>query len=88
LTGNQQADQMQIDEFYESISPNLDEAVNLWPQILQQSSIRPIAKSPASQQLNDIMTQDGVLPALRGEKSAEDALKTADANAEDAIASL
>lgn len=88
LTGNQQADQMQIDEFYESIAPNLDEAVNLWPQILQQSSIRPIAKSPASQQLNDIMTQDGVLPALRGEKSAEDALKTADANAEDAIASL
>lgn len=88
LTANKEADQMQIAEFYESIAPNLDEAVNLWPQILEQSSIRPIAKSPASQQLNDIMLQDGVLPALRGEKSAEDALGTADANAEDAIASL
>jgi multiple sugar transport system substrate-binding protein len=88
LTANKQADQMQIDEFYESIAPNLDEAIHLWPQILEQSSIRPIAKSPASQQLSDIMQQDGVMPALRGEKSAEDALKTADANAEDAIASL
>src|SRR5215211_5470337 len=88
LTGNAQADQMQIDEFYEPIAPNLDEAVNLWPQILQQSSIRPIAKSPASQQLDDVMRQDGVMPALRKEKSPEDALKTADQNAQDAIDSL
>ena len=88
LTGNLQADQMQIDEFYESLSPNLDEAVKLWPQILQQSSIRPIAKSPASQQLDDVMRQDGVMPTLRKEKSPEDALKTADQNAQDAIDSL
>jgi len=88
LTGNLQADQMQIDEFYESISPNVDEAVNLWPTILQSSSIRPIAKSPASQQLDDIMRQDGVMPALRKDSSPEDALKTADQNAQDAIDSL
>jgi hypothetical protein len=66
----------------------VDEAVNLWPRILQQSSIRPIAKSPASQQLDDIMRQDGVMPALRKDESPEDALKTADQNAQDAIDSL
>jgi multiple sugar transport system substrate-binding protein len=88
LTGNSQADQMQIDEFYEPIAPPFDEAVKFWPQILQQSKIRPIAKSPASQQLDDIMRQDGVMPALRKEKSSENALKTANQNAQDAIDSL
>jgi multiple sugar transport system substrate-binding protein len=88
LTANKEADQMQIDEFYESIAPQLDEAVNLWPQILEQSFIRPAAKSPAGNEISDILSQDGVLPALRGEKSAEDALKDADSNAQDAIDSL
>lgn len=88
LTGNREADQMQIDEFYTAIAPQFDEAVKLWPQILDQSFIRAAAKSPAGNEISDILSQDGVLPALRGEKSPEESLKTADANAQDAVDSL
>ena len=88
LTANREADQMQIDELYESIGANFDEAVKLWPQILDQSKSRAITKSPAAAQLDDILTNDGVKPALSKAKSPQDALDAANANAQDAIDSL
>ncbi len=88
LTASREADQMQITEFYQPLGAQFDQAVQLWPQILEQSFIRPISKSPAGNQLSDIMLQDGVLPALRGERSAEDALNNADEEAEAAVDSL
>lgn len=88
LTANRVADQMQITEFYESIAPQFDAAVKLWPQILDQSQIRPISKSPASAQIDDLLQNDGVKPALSKAKSAKDALDTANSEAQDAIKSL
>jgi multiple sugar transport system substrate-binding protein len=88
ITAIRDVDQMQINEVYEPLGGPFDAAVQLWPTILEQSFIRPVSKSPAGNQLNDVMLQDGVLPALRGEKSAEDALKTADEEAQAAIDSL
>lgn len=88
ITAIRDVDQMQIDEMYEPLGDQFDAAVQLWPQILEQSFVRPISKSPAGNQLNDILLQDGVLPALRGERSPEDALNRADEEAQAAIDSL
>jgi multiple sugar transport system substrate-binding protein len=88
VTAIRDVDQMQIDEFYEPLGGPFDSAIQLWPQILEQSFIRPISKSPAGNQLNDVMLQDGVLPALRGERSPEDALNNANEEAQAAIESL
>ena len=85
LTGSKTADQAQIDQVYEPIDPKFDNAVKLFPQILSASPTREIAGSPVGKQLDDIMQQDGVLPALRGEKPAAEALETANQNAQDAI---
>lgn len=88
LTGNTVADQRQIDELYKSLGGPFDEAVQLFPQLLQQSFSLPVAKSPAGAQINDVLDTDGVKPALRGEQPAADALETAQQGAEDAIDSL
>jgi len=88
LTANRLANQMQIDEFYESIAPQFDAAVKLWPQILEQSQNRPISKSPAAAQLDDLLLNDGIKPALSKSKSAKDALDSANSEAQDAIDSL
>jgi multiple sugar transport system substrate-binding protein len=85
LTGSISADQMQIDEFYEPIAGPFDEAVALWPDILKQSFVIPVSKSPVSSQLLDIMQQDGINPALQGDQSPEDSLKDANQAAQDAI---
>jgi multiple sugar transport system substrate-binding protein len=87
LTGHIEADQMQIEEFYEPIAPQFDEAVRLWPQILEQSFIIPVSQTPVSSQLLDIMQQDGVMPALRGEKSPEQAMNDANQEAQEALES-
>ncbi|MDQ3466791.1 MAG: extracellular solute-binding protein, partial [Chloroflexota bacterium] len=88
LTANRTADQLQIDQVYEPISPQFDAAVNLFPQLIEASPNRPVSKSPVGGQLQDVLTQDGVLPALRGELSAEDALNQANDAAQDAIDSF
>jgi multiple sugar transport system substrate-binding protein len=88
LTAIPEANQMQIDEFYQPLGGALDAAVQLFPQILEQSFIRPVSKSPAGKQLQDILKQDGIMPALRGERSPEDALKNADEEAQSAIDAL
>ncbi len=85
LTGSKTADQAQIDQVYEPIDPKFDNAVKLFPQVLAASPTREIASSPVGKQLDDIMQQNGVLPALRGEKPPAESLETADQNAQDAI---
>jgi len=88
LTANPTADQLQIDEFYTTLGNQFDTAVQLWPQILQQSFIRPISKSPVGAQLDDAMQQQGVLPALRKESDPSDALSNANSEAQAAIDSM
>lgn len=88
LTGSKTADQLQIEELYEPIAGPFDDAVQLFPEILEQSTNREIGKSPVAGQLDDIMTDEGVEPALRGEMSAQEALEQADQSAQDAIDSF
>jgi multiple sugar transport system substrate-binding protein len=85
LTGNKDADQQQIDQLYEPINDAFDNAVQLFPQLLDASHYRQIAKSTVGGQLDQVMTDEGVVPALNGDKSAEDALKTANDAAQEAI---
>lgn len=84
LTGKPAVDQAQVDQLYEAIAKPFDDAVKLFPTILQTSQIRPISGSPVGAELNDILT-DAVQSALRNEKSAEDALSDANDKAKDAI---
>jgi hypothetical protein len=88
LTGNRVADQMQIQEFYQPLGGPFDAAVKLWPQLLDQSQNKPISRSAASAQIDDILLNDGVKPALSKSKSAKDALDAANSEAQDAIDSL
>ena len=88
LTGSKTADQLQIDTLYEPVAGPFDDAVNLFPQILEQSINREIGKSPVAGQLEDIMADEGVEPALGGEMSAQDALEQANLSAQDAIDSF
>ena len=85
LTGNTEADQRQITELYESLGGPFDEAVQLFPQLLEASFSLPTTESPAGAEVADILHNDAVLPALRGERPAADALADADSNAQDAI---
>jgi multiple sugar transport system substrate-binding protein len=88
LTGSMTADQIQIDEFYEPVAGPFDDAVQLFPQILEQSQNREIGKSPVAGQLEDIMADEGVEPALNGEVDAQEALDQANQSAQDAIDSF
>jgi multiple sugar transport system substrate-binding protein len=85
LTGVPAVDQRQIDELYVPIAPQWDEAVQLFPQILAASSKRPLSPSPYAQQLDQILIQTGVLPALRGERPVQEAMDAAQAEAESAV---
>jgi multiple sugar transport system substrate-binding protein len=85
LTANQTVDQRQIDELYESLGGPFDSAVELFPELLQIGFSLPTTKSIAGAQIADALQNDGVLPALRGEASPEDALADADQAAEDAV---
>ena len=69
LTGSMTADQMQIDEIYEPVAGPFDDAVQLFPQILEQSFNREIGKSPVAGQLSDVMQDEGVEPAFNGDIS-------------------
>jgi ABC-type glycerol-3-phosphate transport system substrate-binding protein len=76
LTANRVADQMQLDEYYEPIAPPFDDAVHLFPQVLETSRNLPTSASPVSKQLNDLM-QSASQKALRGEQSAQEAMDEA-----------
>jgi multiple sugar transport system substrate-binding protein len=88
LTGNRQIDQLLIDEVYEPLDPKFDDAVRLFPELLAQSVNRPVASSPVGGQLQDILQQEGILPALRGETDPQSALAQADLSAQDAVDSF
>jgi multiple sugar transport system substrate-binding protein len=84
LSGKPAVDQAQIDQLYEPIAKPFDDAVKLFPTILQTSQVRPISGSPVGSELNDILT-DAVESALSNEQSAEDAMSDANDKAKDAI---
>lgn len=85
LTGKTAVDQMQIDDLYESVGPAFDDAVQLLPELLESSQSRQIGKSPVAGQLDDLLLNDGLKPALSGSKSPQDALDDANQEAQDAI---
>ena len=85
LTGSKTADQAQIDQVYEAIAPKFDEAIALYPQLLEQSRPRDIYTSPVGNAIDQVLDAEGTKPALRKEKSAEQALQTADQAAQDEV---
>jgi multiple sugar transport system substrate-binding protein len=88
LTGSMTADQLQIAEIYEPIGEIFDATVALLPELLAVSQNREIAKSPVAGQLDDIMQNEGVEPALRGQGTAQEILDSANDSAQDAIDSF
>jgi ABC-type glycerol-3-phosphate transport system substrate-binding protein len=88
FTGKKTADDYQFNELYESVGPAFDEAVALFSEIAGVSEGREISKSPVAGQLQDILRQDGVEPALSGSMPAQDALDQANEAAQDAIDSF
>lgn len=85
LTGDREADRLTNEQVYEPIGTAFDNAVKLFPQILERSVKLPVATSPVSKQLVDTLNDQGVKPALNGDKSARDALDAANRAAQDAI---
>jgi multiple sugar transport system substrate-binding protein len=85
LTGKPAVDQMQIDELYEPVGEAFDAAVELLPQLLEGSRQRELYRSPVGGQLEDIMLEDAIKPAMSGSAEPQDALDTANQNAQDAI---
>ena len=77
LTAHRNGDKLQIDKVYEPIQPKFDDAVKLFPQLLEKSQKIPTSVSPVSKQLNDILKNEGVKPALGGERGAKEALDRA-----------
>lgn len=85
FTGKVSADEYQFNELYEPVGPAFDEAVELFAEIAQVSRNREISRSPVAGQLEDILRQEGLEPALSGNASAQDALDQANDAAQDAI---
>ena len=83
LTANKEADKLLREQVYSPINDAIDSAVALFPRLLNNSQAPP--PSPVNAEINDILNNDAVLPALRGEKSPEDALKAAQEKAQAAI---
>lgn len=82
------ADEYQFNELYQSQSPAFDEAVALFAEIAQVSEAREISRSPVAGQLEDILAQEALEPALAGTLSAQEALDNANQAAQDAIDSF
>ena len=77
LTANKRADRLGIDRVYEPIQPKFDDAIRLFPQLLEKSQKSPVSTSPVSKQLTDVLKNEGVKPAFEGERSAKEALDRA-----------
>ena len=86
LTGSKAIDAMLMKDEYVPLSSKFDAAVKLFPALLEQS--RNIPPSPVAAQLNDILTNEAILPALLGQKSPAAALKAAQSQAQQAISSF
>jgi multiple sugar transport system substrate-binding protein len=85
LTGNMVADQRQIEQLYEPINEAFDAAVELFPALVEVSNYRQIANSVVGGQLEQIMLNEGVVPALEGNLSPQEALEEADTIAQEEI---
>lgn len=85
LTGRTSVDQMQIDELYEPVGEAFDQAVELLPQLLEGSTQRELYRSPVGGQIEDIILEDGIRPALSGSATAQEALDNANDLAQEAI---
>jgi multiple sugar transport system substrate-binding protein len=85
LTGDREADRLTIEQVYEPIRPAFDNAVRLFPQLLDKSVKLPVATSPVSKQLTDTLRDQGAKPALNGDKAAKAALDDANRAAQNAI---
>lgn len=85
LTGKPAVDQMQVDELYEPVGDAFDQAVELLPTLLEESTQRELYRSPVGGQLEDIILEDGIRPALSGRASAQEALDSANDLAQEAI---
>lgn len=86
LTGNKVMDKMLLTDMYKPISHKFDQAVRLFPYLLDHA--RSVPASPVSAQITDILNNEVVAPALLGQKSPAAALKDGQAKAEQAIASF
>lgn len=85
LTGSRTADEATLAQVYQPVNPRFDAAVRLFPPILTQAPNRELANSPVSTEIDGILQDVGVLPALRGEQPPQEALDAADASAQGAI---
>jgi multiple sugar transport system substrate-binding protein len=85
LTGNMEADQRQIEELYEPINEAFDSAAEFFPELVEASDYRQIARSTVGGQLDQIMQNEGVEPAMMGQASAQEALEEADIIAQEEI---
>lgn len=83
ITANKVADQMLREEVYTSSTPAIDEAVELFPRLLEQS--KQVAASPVLAEITDILQSEAVDPALQGSKAPDAALKDAQEKAQGAL---
>lgn len=88
LTAHKAADQAQITTIYEPIQPKFDDAVKLFPKVLESAQRIPTGSSPVSKQINDLLKTEGVTPAISGARPAKDALDQANQKAQTAIDSF
>ena len=85
LTANKMADRQTVERVYESSGAPFDNAVRLLPQLLERSQKIPLTVSPVSKQLSDLLSNEGIKPALSGERSAKEALDRANQRAQQEI---
>lgn len=85
LTAHKAADQAQITTLYESIQPKFDDAVKLFPKVLESSQRIPTGSSPVSKQINDILNNEGIKPVISGARPAKDGLDQANQKAQTEI---
>lgn len=83
LTANKVADQMLREEVYTPTRPSIDEAVELFPQLLEQS--KQVVASPVLKEITDIIQQQAVDPTLQGSKKPDAAMKDAQQKAQRAL---
>lgn len=77
LTGNVDADDVEATYIYSPITPAIDSAVNLMTQLAATAPCRPTARFIGGRQINAALYDGAVLPVLRGEATAPDALAAA-----------
>jgi multiple sugar transport system substrate-binding protein len=85
LTGHKAGDQAQISKVYEPIQPKFDDAVKLFPKVLETARKIPTSISPVSKQINDLLKNEAIKPALSGERPAKDGLDRANQKAQQEI---